>query len=625
MVFPPPSPQRTTLVLRDANLPRPVQVSLEGAVLQIFPTGALSRLLGGPQLSVPLATIESVEDDADGHLLIRTSDREIRLEGATSRELGVRLIEAEPRLGETPRVEGMVEVRFNGGESKEAWMRLTWRRLHLDLKGGFGRWQTPLVSILGGELIGIRRDLQLRLADGQTISIAGDPSPALARALSIEGRTHTSEPALIRVPLLGQHKELVANGEGIEIEDQQGKRQLIAWRRVLRLACRNDRRLIVAWDDPQVGIGRWSLESPSFGPAFSQMRDLLIAAQRVFAASPARSETSVERARLAWASAIPTDEPVPPLASLGIRVENGQDLTVGTLMVLRGRMLFLPAGGPGGCAPADQFATNDLLAEPPLPGDPTGAICLRHGDRKFCYIAADGLSYVGRFWERCRAPRRIIDEPQSLERALHRLEGLRHQARVRRKGSEGIEGVVAHLIHRDGAWALQFEDTSPVRIHIGSEIHIEISHFDGIYTFASRALGQLQGTSPREELIGITLPRRIRVYDQRRAPRVRVDLEGFLRVAGDTSTPPVRLQVADLSTGGIGGHSASALPLGDRVEVDLSLQGRRVKAWARVARVELLEEGCRCGLQFEQIRQVDEDRIQRLVIGRQREELAAAA
>lgn len=409
------------------------------------------------------------------------------------------------------------------------------------------------------------------------------------------------------------------------------------------------KRMVIAARDGR----RWRLGLGDAGEQMGLVLACLHDGQRHRARSVVEREALVARALAAWGPVLPLEGEEVLLGVPVVRASDAHDLSPGVLVVTRRRVLFLPDGGPAGPAPAAQHRVADITREHSGELPTAEAVRFRSEGRVHCYVPTGGPGLRQRFWDRCRAPSRIIPvDPGS--RSLQQLDGPARFVRLRQ--IDGVECKLspASLVRTAETWALVLPAGAGLPLVAGRRLTVELGRADGVVQFDTELVGpgareldlppsalppSLQGA--HRQLL-LHPPAVVRLFNQRRAFRVAVELDTVARPAAVPEAPAaapadaaalvapelprIGLRLLDLSTGGCAAHASCELAEGTRIDLRLPLSGREVHTAARVLRVERPDEGQpRYGLRFEGLRQVDEDLIHRHVLACQRAELAIPA
>lgn len=368
----------------------------------------------------------------------------------------------------------------------------------------------------------------------------------------------------------------------------------------------------------------------------------LHAAQQAWVAE--ETESTLARGLLhTWAPVVPLEGEELLLTMLVVRATTAEDLCPGVLVVTRRRVLFLPAAGPGGPAPADEHSISQVTRSHVGEGIWQDAIRFRCDRILHRYLPAGGAPTLRAFWDRCRAPSRIIPvEPRS--RSLQALDGAARFARIRQPGALEVEVGPVSLHRRVEGWVLVLPRSQDLELAMGVRLTVELGREDGVVQFDTEVAPQhltvdeLTGPLPlplREDgiCLFVLAPAVVRVFNQRRSFRVPVDLSADARPVDSVQEDPtveldtpgsIGLRLVDLSTGGCAVHASEDLLEGTRIDLRLPLGGREIHTAARVMRVERPALGQpRYGLCFEHLRQSDADCIHRHVLAQQRAALAS--
>ncbi len=358
-----------------------------------------------------------------------------------------------------------------------------------------------------------------------------------------------------------------------------------------------------------------------------------------------------------WSTVVPLEGEELLIGVPAIRVDTEADASPGVLLVTRRRVLFFPAGGPTGPARASQHRVTEITREhsaDPLWRD---SVRFRCGGGLHRYLPAADESFLTLFWDRCRAPSRIIPV-EANSRSLQQLDGAARFLRLRQPNRVEHLASPGALVRMSDCWLLAMPRSLAPEVQPGARLTVELGRNDGVAQFDTeivqidpRIEADISLVLPEElradhRLVAVTPPAVVRLFNQRRAFRVAVELnavasrampvwpEGVDAVDGTDSTvstepdtaSQIGLRLLDLSTGGCAVQASEALETGSQIDLMLPLPGRSVQTAARVLRVQNSTGGPhRYGLRFEGLRQMDEDSIHRHVLACQRAELAIPA
>lgn len=368
----------------------------------------------------------------------------------------------------------------------------------------------------------------------------------------------------------------------------------------------------------------------------------LHAAQQAWVAE--ESEATLARGLLhTWAPVVPLEGEELLLTMLVVRATTAEDLCPGVLVVTRRRVLFLPAAGPGGPAPATEHSIAQVTRSHVGEGIWQNAIRFRCERALHRYLPAGGAQTLRAFWDRCRAPSRIIPvDPRS--RSLQALDGAARFARIRQPGATEVEVGPVSLHRRSEDWVLVLPRSQDLELAMGVRLTVELGRQDGVVQFDTEVAPQHLSVDELVEPLPLALredgicllvqpPAVVRVFNQRRSFRVPVDLSADARPVESAHEDPtaelhtpgsIGLRLVDLSTGGCAVHASEDLQEGACIDLRLPLGGREIHTAARVMRVERPALGQpRYGLCFEHLRQSDADCIHRHVLAQQRAALAS--
>jgi hypothetical protein len=638
----PALPALAPLLLREGPLPRPcvVEELPEGLILR--PTGGLQRLRGEAPVVLPLQEIAELHIQGDELLSLRIGSRTLRLEGPGARALGEWLDQAlHGTATEVAVMEGSAWIIDR--QRMLSPVRLLPGRLELTVGGGL--LSLPLHQIDALSLIGLEQDLLIEAAD-QRLQLGGGMTPLLYQALHRLrfGADPLDCPRLARWPArlrVGAQPEGAPSRPGVLelfadqlvfVDEESGDRTPVRLSAVERL---------VVWGRavPQLGVVTahhggvrliWNLDLDDPRGVLDALSLVIHKAQRLFSADAARREANIDAVMQRWARHVEVAEGAHTLKSLALRVLPN-DVSVGVLCLVRDRLWFLPCGGPSGTTGADTWGCNELVRDHADDPVTPGSVRFTVQGRRYRLVPAADEVFAGRFWDRCRAPARILREPAAVHSALERICGQPRLLRVR--GPDGASstqqpGFFARMDPGVGV----FVDDELGEVANGDVVSVEVGRPDGIYQFDARAVEQrlvsvraqesagLRPAAGPQRLLLLTAPRELRLYNQRRSFRVSVHIEGHAWLGG-AAAERVPLHIDDLSTGGCAAWAPAPLEIGAQVDLQLALPERGLRAQARVLRADRADPDApqrqRYGLRFEGLSPGDEDRIQRVVLAQQ--------
>lgn len=693
------------VLVREGEVPRLYRVEPMPGGAMLRPVGGFARISGEVPIPIGPEQLSELQLAGPELLLMRLGGRSLRVEGEAAEALGrwlaeamgmeveqAALLEGEVRCwGPTGPTGRVARLSLSlGGLRRGGLHRGGPSRGGLSLRDGRRSLWVPLEDIVEMDVLApsLRVELLLLAADGPREPAAGPSAgldeggwctlaPSGQRRLSLGGGLALGLYAALSRILHGEGAPPVclaawpaprldgasgAGREGVAPATAPGVLRLttegLEWRPAaaasppLRLRWASLERAVVhGVGQPRLSVvashGGLDRQIYSFmveDPAgvLRALTEALHQAQRAFAAEVGRGERAADQIRGRWAAIRSAPAPAVKLQGLALRAV-GLDVSVGLVVLAHDRLWFLPAGGPSGTAGADDWACADLLrrAEP----DPEGLPSVRFEaeGRPFRLITAADEVFVGRFWDRCRTPTRIVRGARAVALSLARMEGQPRQLRVR--GPDGAVSVrqPGLLVGLDRGIGLLLDEALPP-MSAGAVVAVEVARQEGIYEFlavvvelrrlAGRALaaaGLPVAAEEEHRLVVVACPAELRLYNQRRSFRVSVDLEAQAILGPQPAHGHRRLplRVDDLSTGGCGAWGAGALEVGMNLELLLQLPERSVQAAARVLRADPGPDGAperrRYGLCFEGLSVGDEERIHRVVLATQGAALQAQA
>ncbi len=627
-----------------------------GEVVFVMEAGP-TRLAGARRVSRPRAELQGyVRVGVDGPLLLRFADEVWSVQGEHRDEIAARL---DDSAAATLLLEGPVRITLGDHAPVAGQLVLTSRRLCFRAEGASADiLHVDWAEVKTPRLMGLWQVLSAEVA-GTSLRVEGAIAADVAAwltALQVSARlstTHRWSPGdLVRWPARRRYGAVSVRGSlwmgphhlqfvpGGILESTFGIRPTeIPFVDIERVVCRGrgDGRWVIA-----TATDRIPFELDQAEQRFSLLLDRFHQLHQRFTDDRARSRRAVEVVLNRWRSVLPAaqfDGVVEAQHSLQIVGRN--DVSVGVLTQCADRVSFFPASGPTGATRAESFAASEMVRRFSGGDAAESQVQFEVRQQSFAYLPAGGAAFVSRFWDRCRAPSRIfrLDDPSS--RALRRMLG--PSPHIRMRTAESCMGTVAHLRVEGRTWLATLGESATLP-EPGQRVTVDIAHPEGVYRFDAEAVD----VNPEAAVVSLARPEVVRVYNQRRAFRVAVDVAAQARVAGGlagghavvsddsvrapvalaqpVAQPPgaVALKVFDLSLGGCAAVGAGHLPLGADVELELALDASTpLRVSGRVLRVDADDAGVlrRFGFQFADLQGAAEDKLQRHVLSAQRREL----
>lgn len=634
------------------RLPAPVRVSVVDGQVVAETTGGFARLTGHRVHRIGLNELSDVIVDENGPLLtLASSDAQWELSGPECVALAstIRLLRTAPEVEQPPLVDTLIEVAVADGPWQSATATLTAERFTVTS----GEASPPIVDVAWTEvhdptLRGVRPTLSCRIG-GESVRIYGAGARDLAAWLTTlahrvgDGGTEASlerwSASRLQGPLavVGEllisrhHLEFVPSGfvesamglRGVTISSRSLSRIVLhGWRQTALTLVHADGRVSFSVDDPEA--------------RFECLVQLVVAGMQEYCADAARCRQATEAVIDRWKSVFEDAHQPVLLAHPTVQLRDGHDAALGVIVLTPDHVRFLPVDGPTGATPAEQHAVAAVLRRYSSDSAAESELLFEVDGRSFRYLPAGGPAVIRRFWDRCRAPSRILRISGAPGRSLQRVLG---PARFVRATLSGRVTVPVAELRDDGAtWMLQLA-TRP-EWGTGIDVAVEVGQPEGIYRFESRLVDE----DLDRMRIHLQPPTRVRLYNQRRAYRVPVDLPARARLRTDSpnQTPlPIHdslagpvgpavepvglpLKLSDLSVGGCAASGDARLPVGAAIDLELNLdEGYPVRVVGRVLRAEEAAEGAlrRFGIRFEDVRAGAETRLQKHVLAAQRREL----
>jgi len=558
-------------------------------------------------------------------------------------------------------VEGLVSVRVGERAPQLGAICLTNQRLIFRAGGAeVDEIDVEWAAVSDGHLKGLRPAFYCTIA-GVEVRVDGNLAVDLATSLtalrhveSAEDRAESADYGLERWPACRRHGALAIQGElvvgrhhlefvpsGLMERTLGLKGVVVPYKRLLRAVVHglNDKKkkfTVVTRE------ARETFTVDHVEDRFDRFVEQFHEGHHAFMESPHRHRHAVSKVLDRWSNALPIDPTRVIEAQPVIQKVGRYDVSVGVLVQTADEVRFYPAGGPKGptCAEAHPVPRilrryGGLTADSPV-------IAFDEGNRIFSYLPAAGVSFTRRFWDRCRAPSRIVHLDMPARRTIERVMGPAHFRQVRT--SDGSVLKVEQMIQEGMAWICTFPHgaTAP---EVGRQVSVDIGQPDGVYRFETQVMDVVRDEDGGRLLL--TRPRIIRVYNQRRTYRVPVDISAraqvrpesmqdapmlaedsllgadTLRAAAVVGTP---LHLSDLSLGGCAAMGTAVLAVGATLDLELDLEGRApLKVRGRVLRSDSQGEGelRRFGIRFEDLQRSTERELQRHVLAAQRKEIYA--
>jgi c-di-GMP-binding flagellar brake protein YcgR len=628
---------------------RPVSLRIGAGHLWAHAEGGVAAVLGGYTRRVPLDAISAVEE-GDGLVLVAAGPRSLRLRGVDPAALQrLRARCAEPPTGPVHAPEAFsVQLGIDGGAPVPGRLELLAGRLRFSPGDPLDGAQIIDVEIAALEAIR-QEDGQLSAeVGGRQLRVQGPALDTLMDALRAgEGPRarlppRRSWPATLRLGPIPVAGRLVVSASELRFRPV-GLVEAVVGAGPTDISLTDVHRLTLhGWPWPALHVasarGRLSFLMDDAAERFQALTDLLHHALAGLDEGPGGAESWLQSVVQRWAEVLPLEgEPV-ALARPGLALGDSPDLRVGALILTDRRLLFLPAGGPAGAAPAEQHLIADLTRLHSADERWPQAVRLRCGGRDHRYVVAGGPELLQRFWDRCRAPSRILPVDAG-SRSVRHLFGPARVLRIRPDQPPPAPAAASGLYPHAVGWCLVVG--AGAGVEAGDRVHVELARTEGVARF--EATVRARGDAPEHlhtgeeavEALILEPPAVVRLYNQRQAFRVETELPAAARLLGDPGGDPLEallsdddgpidLTLTDLSTGGCAVRATAPLPEGARIGLRLDLPHQRVVTTARVLRAGPVEAGGlrRYGLRFEDLRQVDEDRIHSHVLACQRAALA---
>ncbi len=350
----------------------------------------------------------------------------------------------------------------------------------------------------------------------------------------------------------------------------------------------------------------------------------LHAAQAAEQADPGARAAALDALRSRWPDA---DADAARYAALALHIDGGGTARVGALLVDDRSLRFLPRVGAGAPLTLDvgTLVRRGASGRGPLP-----ALRLGHGDQRHGFVPADGTTGLSALWDVIQAPSRLVPWADTGPRTRQRVTG--PSRFVTLHVGAAVTPVIPLRSYESGAaWHLVVEGAAPA-IPTGTTLRVEVGQPEGVYVLDAvllEALERPEAEGGRAEATLLLQPGpTLQVHNQRQGFRADVRLAASARAlqvdAGLAAHERVALRVVDLSIGGCRVRSEAELPVGVVLDVAIELPERTIRAHARVLRggAPTDDETWHYGLRFERLSAVDEDRIHRLVLARQRDRIS---
>jgi c-di-GMP-binding flagellar brake protein YcgR len=344
-----------------------------------------------------------------------------------------------------------------------------------------------------------------------------------------------------------------------------------------------------------------------------------------------------------WCDSVPFDAARVIEAQPVVQKVGKLDFSVGVLVQTADEVQYYPAGGPKGPTCAESHPVPRILRRYGGLGPDSPVIAFEEGSRAYSYLPSAGVAFTQRFWDRCRAPSRIVHLDMPARRTVERVLGPARFRRVRTADGRFLE--LEHVYQEGMAWIGTFK-TGDLLPAVGQQVSVDVGQPDGVYRFETQVMDIAAGD--HESKLFLTRPKTIRVYNQRRTYRVPVDITARAHVdaqsrqlapllAEDSLLGPdahrlgavagLDLHLSDLSLGGCAAEGSVDLPVGSTLELELDLEGHGpLRLRGRVLRADSPSAGelRRFGIRFEDLRQSTERELQRHVLAAQRRDLGTS-
>ena len=556
-------------------------------------------------------------------------------------------------------VEGTATVTVGGAPPSFGTLRLTSARLEFRAEGDTqNALDIEWSAVTDGHIKGLRAQYHCAVA-GVPVKIEGDLDLVGALASHLTALPHSSladsgasqdEHGLVRWPACRRHGALAIQGElvvgrqhlefvpkGIMERTLGIKGVVVPYKHVLRA-------VVHGWGRRKLSIvtrdARETFTLDHIEERFEQLLELYHEGHQSFMAQSSRQRRAVAKILDRWSDSVPVDSGRIIEAQPVVQRVDRLDFSVGVLVQTADVVQYYPAGGPKGPACAESHPVPRILRRYGGLAPDSPVIAFEESSRSFSYLPSAGAAFTQRFWDRCRAPSRIVHLDMPARRTVERVLGPARFRRVRTADGRSLE--LDQMYQEGMAWigTLTAGDLKPA---VGQQVSVDVGQPDGVYRFETDVMDIDDGDNKIR--IFLTRPKTIRVYNQRRTYRVPVDITARAHVhtqsrqtapllAEDSLLGPdahrlgalagLDLQLSDLSLGGCAAAGSVDLPVGSTLELELDLKGRTpLRVRGRVLRADAPSTGAlrRFGIRFEDLRQSTERELQRHVLAAQRHEL----
>jgi len=623
--------------------------------------GGLARLSGVGTLRRSRADLDRVELlSTDGPIAMHFGSEQWTVRGDAVVQLAEQL---DPSCTQPLQVlvEGMAAVAVGDDPPQLGQLRLTNERLTFRAEGAqIDLLDVEWAAVSEGTLKGLRPHFQCAIA-GVSVRVEGVLATELATNLTAlrhveasEGQIENSDFGLVRWPACRRHGALAIQGElvvgrqhlefvpsGLMERTLGLKGVVVPYKRVLRAVVHgwNQRKLTIVTRDARETFTLDHIEE-----RFEQFVDLYHQGHQAFMANPARHRRAVAKVLDRWHDALPIDPSKVIEAQPVVQKVDKHDISVGVLVQTADEVRFYPAGGPKGPTCAEAHPVPRILRRYGGLSPDSPVIAFDEGNRIFAYVPSAGAAFTRRFWDRCRAPSRIVHLDMPARRTVERVLGPARFRRVRTSDGSVLE--LHHMFQEGMAWICTFSHGSLVP-ELGQQVSVDVGQPDGVYRFET----QVMDLAVDEEggRLFLTRPKTIRIYNQRRTYRVPVDISARAHVHGDSrqvapllaedsllgpdttrmgAVAGLDLHLSDLSLGGCAAEGTVDLPVGATLDLELDLQGSTpLRLRGRVLRADAQADGelRRFGIRFEDVRRSTERELQRHVLAAQRKELVSGS
>jgi len=315
------------------------------------------------------------------------------------------------------------------------------------------------------------------------------------------------------------------------------------------------------------------------------------------------------------------------------------EVRVGWLLLSRGRLLFLPIGGPASKENHLDLPLGGICRLDGGPRTPGDQIYLSADENPYRFLLAHREGLVEEFWAQCRSPTRILAWSTLSPRSLSRINGDARFIRIISHGELVVDLSPGLTLAHDDGVAIMLPGEPGSSLPLDHWITVEIGQAEGVYQFDSKVvrsapvpITMMVPDPDNVHLLIAAFPSELRVYNQRNSYRVPTHMHLRAHVltqvadggAWMSTGEAFECDLIDLSIGGAMVRTMQPLDENERVTLNLPLMDQWVEIRATCVRAgddETEHAGQVYGLEFRELSSPQEDLLHKAIMQLQREAL----